>query len=75
MLLEPEHKKKALDVIHAGKEYVEHMVRETSEHFCELIHDSVYMMRCFYDVRVMFNCSDGPKEEAVEERWETLGCG
>ncbi len=26
MLLESDHKKKALDVIHAGKEYVEHMV-------------------------------------------------
>ncbi|XP_043088982.1 dnaJ homolog subfamily C member 8 [Puntigrus tetrazona] len=26
MLLEPEHKKKALDVIQAGKEYVEHMM-------------------------------------------------
>uniref|UniRef100_A0A673FRW8 J domain-containing protein n=1 Tax=Sinocyclocheilus rhinocerous TaxID=307959 RepID=A0A673FRW8_9TELE len=28
MLLEPEHKKKALDVIHAGKEYVEHMMSQ-----------------------------------------------
>lgn len=26
LLLEPEQKKRALDVIHAGKEYVEHMV-------------------------------------------------
>uniref|UniRef100_A0A8C4GH58 DnaJ homolog subfamily C member 8 n=1 Tax=Dicentrarchus labrax TaxID=13489 RepID=A0A8C4GH58_DICLA len=28
LLLEPEQKKRALDVIHAGKEYVEHMVKE-----------------------------------------------
>uniref|UniRef100_A0A8P4KH88 DnaJ homolog subfamily C member 8 n=1 Tax=Dicentrarchus labrax TaxID=13489 RepID=A0A8P4KH88_DICLA len=28
LLLEPEQKKRALDVIHAGKEYVEHMVSE-----------------------------------------------
>ncbi|XP_051526734.1 dnaJ homolog subfamily C member 8 [Myxocyprinus asiaticus] len=28
MLLEPEQKKKALDVIHAGKEYVEHMMTQ-----------------------------------------------
>ncbi|KAI2653266.1 hypothetical protein H4Q32_006677 [Labeo rohita] len=28
MLLEPEQKKKALDVIHAGKEYVEHMMSQ-----------------------------------------------
>lgn len=26
LLLDPEQKKRALDVIHAGKEYVEHMV-------------------------------------------------
>uniref|UniRef100_A0A3Q3J1M6 DnaJ homolog subfamily C member 8 n=1 Tax=Monopterus albus TaxID=43700 RepID=A0A3Q3J1M6_MONAL len=28
LLLDPEQKKRALDVIHAGKEYVEHMVKE-----------------------------------------------
>uniref|UniRef100_A0A8C1BA51 DnaJ homolog subfamily C member 8 n=1 Tax=Cyprinus carpio carpio TaxID=630221 RepID=A0A8C1BA51_CYPCA len=28
MLLEPDHKKKALDVIHAGKEYVEHTMSQ-----------------------------------------------
>uniref|UniRef100_UPI0037E831F3 dnaJ homolog subfamily C member 8 n=1 Tax=Semicossyphus pulcher TaxID=241346 RepID=UPI0037E831F3 len=28
LLLEPDQKKRALDVIHAGKEYVEHMVKE-----------------------------------------------
>ncbi|KAM8766544.1 dnaJ homolog subfamily C member 8 [Acanthopagrus schlegelii] len=28
LLLEPEQKKRALDVIHAGQEYVEHMVKE-----------------------------------------------
>ncbi len=27
LLLDPEQKKRALDVIHAGQEYVEHMVR------------------------------------------------
>lgn len=45
MLLESDQKKKALDVVHAGKEYVEHMVRETSEHFWSLclIPDDVYV--------------------------------
>ncbi|KAM7373369.1 hypothetical protein PAMP_008225 [Pampus punctatissimus] len=28
LLLDPEQKKRALDVIHAGKEYVEHMIKE-----------------------------------------------
>ncbi|KAG7225486.1 hypothetical protein INR49_027481 [Caranx melampygus] len=28
LLLDPEQKKRALDVIHAGKEYIEHMVKE-----------------------------------------------
>ncbi|XP_060948707.1 dnaJ homolog subfamily C member 8 [Limanda limanda] len=28
LLLDPEQKKRALDVVHAGKEYVEHMVKE-----------------------------------------------
>lgn len=59
MLLEPDHKKKALDVIHAGKEYVEHMVRQTSHSFC---FEWVY-----YRTHVTFDCSDDPEEETVEE--------
>lgn len=66
LLLDPEQKKRALDVIEAGKEYVEHNV---SSSVCEEFNRKI-------PVRDRFCPQTGKgEEEAAEERREMSRCG
>ena len=70
LLLEPEQRKRALDVIHAGQEYVEHIV--SVQHVLLLFRHSVYvsMLLNSHDMHLFGNvlfsallCSQQVKEK------------
>lgn len=80
LLLDPDQKKRALDVIHAGKEYVEHMVSVVhiaphSRHFAFVCCSAVLICIClFYFCHSVLPTGKGEKE-TVEEGWQTVGRG
>lgn len=71
LLLDPEQKKRAVDVIQAGKEYVEHMVSGICQLTCRHI-PSVPFLHLFHNI---LSLTGKAEKKATKERWETAGCG
>lgn len=73
LLLEPEQRKRALDVIHAGQEYVEHnvSVQHIPLPFRYPCYSTLLICIC---LTFHFPTGKGEKE-TVEEGWEAAGGG
>lgn len=74
LLLDQEQKKRIIDVIHAGKEYVEHMVCDNVV-LCQSFFCLTFLGVCETFSSSVTSYKGKGEKETVKERWEATGCG